>query len=356
MNSIYNFEDIISTSSSMQRALKLAHIAAKSPSTVLITGASGTGKEMIANAIHNASTRRDRPFIAINCGAIPHELIGSELFGYEGGAFTGANPNGQKGKFELAQHGTIFLDEIGDMPLELQASILRALESKEFYRIGGQLPVQADVRIIAATNRDLPQMIRKGQFREDLYYRLNILRISIAPLKDRIEDVRPLADHFLDAFSGMLEKRDVRLDKTAYRFLESYSWPGNIRELKNIMERVVNIVEDGAVIDGEILELMLEPELSAAFGNSCESMQGNACDDSYSGRQMHAGHIPSVSAASPEEKQYTGLEIAEREFIQKVIADADGNIAKAAALAGVSRRTVYRKCDEYDIDYHSFRQ
>lgn len=324
----YKFADIIGGSKAISDVLFLGKIAAKSASTVLITGPSGTGKELFAQAIHSASDRAAGPFISINCGALPAGLVESELFGYEGGAFTGAKKSGQMGKFELANNGTLFLDEIGEMPLSVQASILRALETKIITRIGGDRSIPVDVRIIAATNRDLIEMVSEKEFREDLYYRLNVLHLQIPPLKSRKEDIPPLAEAFLDTYNRKLGKTNINLSKAAYSVLDRYDFPGNVRELENIIERVVNITESDTVITEETLAhfISIPSEKTSAAGFSIQNSP--------------SGQLKNI----------------ERDLIIRTLAENHGSIKKSAEIIGIGRRTLYRKCDEYDIDYASFRK
>ncbi|MCM0649448.1 sigma 54-interacting transcriptional regulator [Clostridium swellfunianum] len=240
------FNDIIGSSGSLKEALFIAEKASQSTSTVLIRGESGTGKELIAKAIHNHSERKAKPFIKVNCAAIPENLLESELFGYEKGAFTGAVKN-KPGKFKLADGGTILLDEIGDMPRQMQVKLLRVLQEKEFESIGGLETQKVDVRVLAATNRNLEEMIKTGEFREDLYYRLNVISISLPPLRDRKQDINLIVEYFINKLSSSLKKSVTGINSEALKYLEDYHWPGNIRELQNIIERAINMCE-GSVI------------------------------------------------------------------------------------------------------------
>lgn len=253
----YKFEDIIAESKIMKSTIDIAKIASGSFSNVLILGESGTGKELVAQSIHNASKRKNKPFIAINCGSIPRGLIESELFGYEGGSFTGSKKEGNPGKFELANGGTIFLDEIGDMPLEVQASLLRVLQSKEVYRVGGKHPKKVDVRIIAATHRNLENMVLENSFRLDLYYRLNVLTIYIPPLRERREDIEILIRCFIEDFNKKLNKRVKGLDKEIRNLLDFYEWPGNVRELSNVLERAMNICQEDYIKNKHLSQKIL---------------------------------------------------------------------------------------------------
>lgn len=246
------FADIHGESELMKQAKRRTLQVASSDSTVLINGESGTGKELFARAIHAESPRRDNPFVAINCGAIPEMLLESELFGYEKGAFTGADSRGKPGKFEIAHKGTIFLDEIGDLPLHLQVKLLHAIQNRQIDRVGGTSPIDIDVRIIAATNKNLEQMIANKEFREDLYFRLNVIPLMIPPLREREGDIELLLNFALDKFNLLLKKRIKSFHPDALRTLLNYSWPGNVRELENVVEYAVNM-EDGAEIRYENL-------------------------------------------------------------------------------------------------------
>ena len=226
---------------------------AKSTSTILITGESGTGKELFARAIHSASNRKTHPFVAINCGAIPDSLLESELFGYGKGAFTGANQNGKMGKFEFADNGTIFLDEIGDMPLYMQVKLLRALQEKEIVRIGSNKPVKINVRIIAATNKSLEKMVVNGTFRKDLYYRLNVIPLEIPPLRERYEDIKLLIEYFCKKYASLFDKKFISIEEKTLQKLLIYDWPGNIRELENTVEFMINMMDMSGIITHDIL-------------------------------------------------------------------------------------------------------
>lgn len=243
-DSSFSFGNIVGDSDLIKEVIVCASAVAKSPSTILITGESGTGKELFARSIHNASLRSDKPFVAINCSAIPDALLESELFGYEGGAFTGAKAAGKPGLFEIAHGGTIFLDEIGDMPLALQVKLLRVLQEKTIQRIGASKSVSIDVRVISATHRDLREQIKVGQFREDLFYRLNVIPITIPPLRDRAEDIPLLVDFFCNKYAPILNRKISGISSEALTALCTYNWPGNIRELENAIEYAINYCYD----------------------------------------------------------------------------------------------------------------
>ena len=262
---------------------------------------------------------------------MPANLVESELFGYEGGAFTGAKKNGQIGKFELANNGTLFLDEIGEMPLSVQASILRAIETKEITRIGGSKPAFSDVRIIAATNRNLTEAIKEKQFREDLYYRLNVLRIHVPPLCQRRSDIRLLTDKFISSYSLNLHKHNISLTEDAYIALEDYRWPGNVRELENTIERIVNICDDDKEINAELITAMIKIDFPE---NALYEYENE----------------PFTSSSS------SNIKDVERDLIINTLIKTHGSISETANSIGIGRRTLYRKCEEYCIDYNMYRQ
>lgn len=308
---------IVANSKAFTQVVELARRAATfDGATVLILGESGTGKEVISELIVNTSPRKDKPYLQINCGAIPENLIESELFGYEKGAFTGADAKGRKGLFEAANGGTVFLDEIGDLPLHMQVKLLRVLQQKRIVRVGGTETVNLDVRIIAATNKDLKQMVKEGRFREDLYYRLNVVPIEIPPLRDRKEDILPLVNHFLT-----VANRKYHTNKSIYSdtidVLESYSWPGNVRELENLMENLV-ITTPGDIIRRE---------------NLSERLQFSTED---------RGFAEDTEVITLKET----VERAEYMAIQKAIRQC-GSIRKAAVALGVDPSTIVRKQQNY---------
>lgn len=309
----YSFENILGKSKAILQAVALAGKVAKTDTTVLLLGETGTGKEVFAQAIHFASHRSNRPFVAINCSAFSKDLLESELFGHKAGSFTGATKD-KKGLFEEATKGTIFLDEIGEMAVELQAKLLRVLESGEFIKIGETTPTKVDVRIIAATNRDLSKEIELGNFREDLYYRLSVFTIEIPALRDRKQDIPELANYFAEIFIAKTNKRSFKLSKEYLQALENHSWKGNIRELKNIIERSV-ILNDKEVLSIDSLPYELQ--------HSSNNSQKN------------------LSAFS--------LNSAEKLHIQKVLNHTQGNKAEAARLLEIGIATLYRKIEEYKL-------
>lgn len=305
----YNFDNIIGQDRNLIKIIEYAKKIADSSSTVLIMGESGTGKELFAQSIYNSSSRNDGPFIAINCGAIPEALIESELFGYEDGAFTGARKGGNPGKFELAYGGTILLDEIGEMPLDMQVKLLRALEEGFITRLGGKKPIPVDVRIIASTNRDLEEDVEEGKFRKDLYYRLNVLPLYIPPLRERKSDIRILLDYFMDKISMDLNKNKINITEENILMMEKYDWPGNIRELQNIVELIIN---------------------TENFPVHYFMKRLNRC-----------------SQESYEENM--DMESVEKEHLVKIIRRCNGNITHSADILGIRRNTLYNKIKKYNI-------
>lgn len=331
----FTFDSIIGEDKLLRRAVKLAMKAGANNSTVLLQAESGTGKEVFAQAIHNVSNRRTGPFVAINCAALPRELVGSELFGYVEGAFTGARRGGRPGKFELANHGTLLLDEIGDMPLEQQAVLLRALQEKAVLRVGGDTPIKVDVRIIAATNQNLPELVDQGRFRVDLYYRLNVVRINIPALRERPGDIRLLFDHFLEEMSGRSGQRISHVDDAVYKYLESYQWPGNIRELQNVVERILLVADESRInidhLPREIIKVEMSPHTVKAIPTPDF---GGAVPPGYLGDR----HTRKLFALEQERKR-----------IVQALDMHGGNISKAAAEMGISRSTLYRRMKDCQI-------
>ena len=311
----FTFDDIIGNSPALTAAKKWAKMAAASSSTVLIIGESGTGKELFAQSIHNASPRSDRQFIAINCAALPENLIESELFGYEEGTFTGAKRGGQAGKFEIADGGTIFLDEIGDMSLNVQAKLLRVIQEKRVARIGSAVEKQVDIRIIAATHRDLFSEVQKGNFRQDLFYRMNVLEIRVPSLRERIEDLPLLASHLAGKIAGRLHRAAPLIHESFLQKIQTHSWPGNIRELENAIERALIRAGDGALC-GDLLDAV----------NS----------------------VPAVKEEHPVVEVRSMKEV-EKSLILDALSLYAGNIQKASAKLGIGRNTLYRKMKEYGI-------
>ncbi|GCE49486.1 PAS domain S-box-containing protein [Thermosporothrix hazakensis] len=326
------FANLIGESSALREAVRHAQIASHSNATVLLHGETGTGKEIFAQSIHNASARADGPFVAINCAAIPRELITTELFGYEGGAFTGADRQGRPGKFELAHRGTLFLDEIGDMPLELQTSLLRTLETRTIMRIGGQRIISVDVRIIAATHKDLRAEVEKGNFRSDLYYRLNVLSIEIPPLRQRERDIPLLVQYFLSRQSRVLG-RSLMIEQEALERLCAYSWPGNVRELENTLERTTYLAQHSVITVADL----------PPFFRHLETTQknDNGQKETIPAEEEHA----KIVGHSLKERSHE----AEIEAIVQAWRRCEGNATRAAAALGISRTTLWRKMVKYGL-------
>ena len=314
----FTFNDIVGEDAAFKEVTHRAEAAALTPVNILIQGESGTGKEVLAQSIHNASERRRGPFVAINCGAIPRELIGSELFGYEEGAFTGAKRRGSPGKFELASNGTLFLDEIGDMPMDLQLMLLRVIQERVVTRLGGQREVSVNVRLITATNKNLRRLVSEGLFRSDLYYRLNVVNFQIPPLRQRKADIAILANHIIKTHSEKVGKAVVALSPQSLKELENYSWPGNVRELENVLERAL-IFSDGSDLQIDSLSTLINPE--------------KVYDDSDENKS---------SPLSSEKGD-------EKDLIIKTLALCKGSISRTAGALSMSRQTLYRKLRDYNI-------
>jgi transcriptional regulator with GAF, ATPase, and Fis domain len=317
------FEEIVGTSAALQAALSRLVKVAATESTVLITGETGTGKELVARAIHRRSDRSSRAFVSVNCAAIPRELIASELFGHEKGAFTGAIQQ-RLGRFELASGGTIFLDEVGELPAETQIALLRVLQEHEFERVGGTRPIRADLRVIAATNRDLQAAISAGSFRSDLFYRLNVFPIEIPALRERKEDIRLLVGYFIDRYARKAGKRITTVDTETLRLLESYYWPGNIRELQNVIERSVIV---------------------------CET-ENFSVDESWLSQQP--------SNAKTESQLYLTEKVTaqEKEIIEAALRESQGRVfgpSGAAAKLGIARSTLESKIRSLKINKNRFK-
>lgn len=312
---VFTFDDIVSESESVERIKEIARKVAKKDSTVLIRGESGTGKELFARAIHFDSRRSTAPFIAINCASIPDNLLESELFGYEGGAFTGARPQGQIGKFELASGGTLFLDEIGDLPIHLQPKILRVLQEHSFTRIGGKDLIETDVRLITATNKNLEKMIEDEQFREDLYYRLNVIPIYLPPLRARKEDIPLLSEYLLEKYCRKLETQNKVFSEELKRVFDIYLWPGNIREMENLIEYLVNVTKEDVIIP-ENLPLTMQD------------------------------YIPGREADQPETDLKIKLNQYENQILGSMIrkyGDSTEAKQKISSILGINLTTLYRK-------------
>lgn len=325
LNAEYTFDSILGKSPSITTAIDQAKEYASSPYSLLIVGESGVGKELFAQAIHNYSNRRHESFVALNCANFPENLIESELFGYVGGAFTGAAKQGQMGKFELANGGTLFLDEIGELPLNFQSKLLRVLETKKITRIGSATQTSVDVRVLAATNRDLEKMIEEGLFRKDLYYRLQVLNIEIPPLRERREDLPLLAEAFFRQAAEVSGERVKHLDNGAKKCLIEYSWPGNVRELRNVIQRVT-LLSKTETISKETLESAIFSKGYALNSRTAE---------------------PSEIKEDRLQKSLANVDRAYAELLNNVLDITNGNKKQAAELLGVSRQTIYRMIEKY---------
>jgi PAS domain S-box-containing protein len=315
----YSFDSLVGNSTAIQTAKKLAMKVSKTDSNVLINGESGTGKELFVHAIHNASNRRYKPFVKINCAAIPKELIESELFGYEEGSFTGARKGGKKGKFEVAEKGTLLLDEIGDMPLLMQSKLLRVLQEKEYEKIGSNEVKKTDVRIIASTNKDLKQLVKQKLFREDLYYRLNVMSIELPSLRERKEDIEILAYDLINQIGNRLNIYVEGITEEALNYFKVYDWPGNIRELENIIERSINLLGSKFIIEEKHLPLFLTKNKS----------------NKYIRTEMNLKKM---------------IEELEKETIRKCLEETGGNKNQSSKILNISRVSLYKKIEKYDLN------
>ncbi|SES97574.1 sigma-54 interaction domain-containing protein [Anaerobranca gottschalkii] len=314
----YTFDDIVSNNFKMVELKTIAKRVAKTNSTILIQGESGTGKELFAHAIHRESSRKYGNFVTVNCAAIPKELLESELFGYEEGAFTGAKKGGKMGKFELATGGTIFLDEIGCLSMDMQSKLLRVLEGREFERVGGNKPIKLDTRIIAATNEKLEEEILKGNFRKDLYYRLNVIKLEIPPLRERLEDIEIIAKKILNKLAIDLNMEEKILTKDGVEVLKKYYWPGNVRELRNVLERAVNLAPKTIIRIQDFPEYIRSNHKTQKGDSNCQSLK---------------------------EK----LEEIEKDIIKKTIEEVGGNKTLAAEKLKIHRTSLYKKLEKYNM-------
>jgi two-component system nitrogen regulation response regulator GlnG len=335
-----SLQDIVGKSQVMLNIYKMIGRVAERDITVLVVGESGTGKELVARAIHQNSMRRDGKMVAVNIAAIPKELLESELFGYEKGAFTGASLPKQ-GRFEEAHKGTLHLDEIGDMPPELQTKLLRILEERKFYRLGSEKPTPVDVRIIASTNKNLEKEVAEGRFREDLYYRLNAITIEIPPLRKRIEDVVPLIEHFLNKYSRELGVAKRTISDEAKELVLGYSWPGNVRELENIIKRVLVLTSDSVITRETLIEAA--PHLEGRARKEQESFDHLITDEvnflMEAGSAESGGHIHDII-----------IRKVERPLIEAVLRITNGNKKKAAHILGINRNTLSKKMEELGLE------
>ena len=323
---------MVGDSPALERVRALIAQVAPTNSRILITGENGTGKEIVARAIYRAGKRRGKPFVKVNCAAIPGELIESELFGHEKGAFTGATES-KPGKFELADGGTIFLDEVGDMSPGTQAKVLRVLEEQEFERVGGKKPIKVDVRVIAATNQDLEEKIKKGEFRPDLYFRLNVIPIHVPPLREHAEDIPQIAEHFLTKYAVEHNQPPKRLTKEATYVLKGYQWPGNVRELRNIMERLAILSPGDEVTKADLAGIIPGVERPYAVPTSADE----SAQEVFLARFDNSRLKESVSAC-------------EREIIERRLKACGGNVKRTAEELGLERSHLYKKMRSLGID------
>ncbi|SEA15523.1 Transcriptional regulator of acetoin/glycerol metabolism [Desulfuromusa kysingii] len=322
----FTFDSLIGQSDKLNRTVNAAKQAALSNSHVVIQGESGTGKELLAQAIHNLSSRKNGPFLALNCAALPRDLIASELFGYVPGAFTGASSKGRPGRFEMASGGTLFLDEIGDMPLDQQASLLRVIQEMKIIRVGGEQVIPVDARIICATNKNLLREVDKGNFRQDLYYRLNVIQVHVPPLREREDDIRILFTHFLDKIGGKLNCKIQKVEADVLNKLQNYNWPGNVRELENVVEKMINAANCKIITTDHLPVEITSPQPEKIFQTSHLHMEKNR------GKTL---------------KQRVAVN--ERRIILELLQQYQGNISQIARIMEVSRNTLYRKINQYGI-------
>jgi DNA-binding NtrC family response regulator len=313
---------------------------APTDATVLLMGESGTGKELFARAIHDLSKRKEKPFVAINCAAIPETLLENELFGHEKGAYTGAYSS-KMGKFEMAHRGTLFLDEIGDLSHNVQVKLLRVIETKQFERVGGTRTVEVDVRIVAATNKDLKRSVQEKAFREDLYFRISVVPVIIPPLQERPSDIPPLVKHFAEKFAREFKKKKLTVSEEAVQLLQKYPWPGNVRELENCIERAAILVE-GEVIEPQHLNLQWDPSKSKGQKQEGKSLLA------YPGEMMVLESA--LRSGSLEESKKQGIETAEKIRIMEALKEADRDGEKASELLDISEKELSRKMKEYKLD------
>lgn len=330
-------DNFIVHSPAMNGVVRAADRVAVSESTILIFGETGTGKELVARRIHRGSPRRGGPFVAVNCGAIPRELAESEFFGWKKGAFSGAT-NDRKGYFQLAEGGTLFLDEIGEAPLDLQVKMLRVLQNREIWPVGAERPVTADVRVVASTNRDLRAEVERGAFREDLYFRLSVFVLEVPPLRERVEDIRPLADFFLSRAWSRTKQRPLPVEERVYRALERFNWPGNVRQLENEAERLALLADPGRPVGLECLSRYLLPP---------EGAEGGDFDGAQTGPDG-----PTLPAPGPDGEDLDlrrNVDALEARLVREALARTGGNRTHAAALLGITRPSLLDRMKKLEI-------
>jgi two-component system, NtrC family, response regulator GlrR len=329
----FDFSNIIARSAKMRSVLDMVGRIAKLDSTIHIQGESGTGKELIAKAIHLASNRKEKPFVALNCAALPETLLESELFGHERGAFTGALKS-TRGLFTQAHGGTILLDEIGDMPLSTQCKLLRVLQERQFYPVGSEMPVEVDVRVLVATNKDLVEQVKKGLFRDDLFYRVHVIPIFLPPLRDRKEDIVPLTEHFLRKYAQQMKKEVKGVTPEAIRKLVSHDWPGNVRELENTIEYAVAMTQKDVITEDYVLQTKTTP--------------------------LENGRVPAQTAAASNDGRLKPLKDArdafERDYLVHVLSMTEGNVSQAAKLAGKYRADFYDLLRKHELKVEDFKK
>jgi DNA-binding NtrC family response regulator len=339
---------IVTQDPDMLAALELAEQAARGKATILIQAESGTGKELVARSIHQLSPRKDGPFIAVNCAALPDHLLEAELFGHEKGAFTGAIAQ-KLGKFELANHGTLLLDEIGEMVQMLQAKLLRVLQEKEIDRVGGKGPIPVDVRVIATTNKDLKTLVQNGTFREDLYYRLNVIPLGIPPLRKRLSDVRLLADYFCEKYGLETHNRKMTLAPETHALLARHDWPGNVRELENIMQRATSLAANSVIYPQDLFLHDAFRQLPRPTADASGPMPESASLQSSPEARPGCGSRTKRLPAGLDLKAGCSVSEMERQLIEITLAETDGNRTHAARLLGISLRTLRNKLREYRL-------
>src|SRR3954452_16571075 len=346
MHTAHQFSNIVGNSAPMRQVFDLVETIAGTGTTILITGESGTGKELIARAVHVRSPRSDRPFVAVNCGALTETLLDSELFGHMRGAFTGAD-NNKKGLIEVAEKGTIFLDEIGEMSPMLQVKVLRVLQERKFRRVGGTEEVDADIRIIAATNRDLAKMVAEGQFREDLFYRINVIPVRLPSLRDRLGDVPLLAEHFVAKFAEQMKKPISGISRPALALLMAYAWPGNVRELENAIERAVALERTPSILPESLPEAVRGGAASVPLSPAAASAAATAA----AAAAMASAGAAQAPQALPEKgfdlEQH--VQTLEREYIAEALRRSNGVKVKAAELLGMSFRSFRYYMKKYNL-------
>ncbi|OHB68932.1 MAG: two-component system response regulator [Planctomycetes bacterium RBG_16_41_13] len=325
----FSFGNIIGRSHRMQQIYDLIMQVADTDATILITGETGTGKELIAHAIHHNSSRKDAPFVVINCSALPESLLETELFGHEEGAFTGATKQ-RNGKFEHAHKGTVFFDEMGNLPLSMQTRLLRLLQEKSFERIGGNKTIKVDVRIIAATNKDLNNLSEEGGFRKDLYYRLNVIPVQLPPLKERLEDIPLLVSHFIEKYNKAFKKSIKSISQNALNIMMSYHWPGNVRELENLTERAVIMAKDNNIINEVDLPIPHQKQQREVFVDNPDDLAGNTDMETF-------------------------LSACEVLYITKLLKQCKGRIDSSARISGIDAKTLYRKMKKHNINKDTFK-